>query len=382
MFNAKVRPVYNRRGKATALHAVKVEIEIAFSRTSRKYITTDIALYPDQWDGGIIVNHRDAQKLNKQLTALIKEHEETLRDIHAEGKKVDKEEFDRRAARKRGDTGDDFIDFAYSVMDTRGLRESTVRQHRTALEALRAFGGIRTFDDLTPANVARFDRWLRQNNPGLLQTTIHNYHKRIAPYINEAVATGLVEESPYLRWHSQRGKPRPREALTEGELRKVRALEIDDPGMAKARDIFLFSCFTGMAYADTMEFDYGRDSVESGGMRYIDGERMKTGTKFYTPLLPPALEILEKYGYRLPRMTQQACNRQLKYMAMLIGTKKRITTHIARYTFATTVALAHGVPIECVAKMLGHTNIQVTQLYAKVMNTAVEKQARRLAEII
>ena len=93
-------------------------------------------------------------------------------------------------------------------------------------------------------------------------------------------------------------------------------------------------------------------------------------------------EILEKYKYRIPPLSQQAYNRLLKCLASMIGTRKNLSSHIARYTFATTVLLANEVPIESVSKMLGHTRIQITQLYAKVLNTSIEKQAERLAEIL
>ena len=115
---------------------------------------------------------------------------------------------------------------------------------------------------------------------------------------------------------------------------------------------------------------------------YIDKQRVKTGTKYYTPILPPAMAVLEKYHYQLPRFTQQAYNRLLKCIGSLIGTKKNLSSHIARYTFATTVLLAHEVPIESVSKMMGHTRIQITQVYAKILNSSIEKQAERLANIL
>lgn len=94
------------------------------------------------------------------------------------------------------------------------------------------------------------------------------------------------------------------------------------------------------------------------------------------------MAVLEKYHYHLPRFSQQAYNRLLKCIGVLIGTKKNLSSHIARYTFATTVLLAHEVPIESVSKMMGHTRIQITQVYAKILNSSVEKQAERLANML
>jgi len=110
--------------------------------------------------------------------------------------------------------------------------------------------------------------------------------------------------------------------------------------------------------------------------------RIKTGTKFYTPILTPAMEILKKYDYKFTVPTVQSFNRSLKIIAELIGLKKPLTSHIARHTFATTVVLANDVPIETLSKMLGHTKVSVTQVYAKILNSSVEKHAEKLNSII
>lgn len=129
-------------------------------------------------------------------------------------------------------------------------------------------------------------------------------------------------------------------------------------------------------------FDYNECTVEHNGVVYIDGERIKTGTKYYTPILKPAIEILEKYNYKFVVPTVQSFNRSLKLIAELIGLKKPLTSHIARHTFATTIVLANDIPIETLSKMLGHTKISVTQVYAKVLNTSVEKHAEKLNSIV
>lgn len=211
---------------------------------------------------------------------------------------------------------------------------------------------------------------------------IYNYHKRLKPYINEAVSLGIIDESPYLRFKAERGKHKPKEALNEEELAAVRALELFDESLGKARDLFVFCCYTGLAHADMEAFDFSRDVVTVHGCNYIDKQRIKTGTKYYAPILPPAMAILEKYHYQLPHFSQQAYNRLLKCIGALINTKKNLSSHIARYTFATTVLLGNDVPIESVSKMMGHTRIQITQVYAKILNSSIERQAERLANIL
>lgn len=378
----KVRAVFDRKKKASTITTGMVEIEITFNRTQRKTLSSGVELYANQWGDGVVVRHAESKKLNKQITELIKKYEGIARSILQEGEDVTYHTFSAALERKSGKYGTDFIDFCYDVMDRRGLRASTLRAHKCTLETLRESKIIRTFDDLTPENIKKFDTWLRKQDPDREQPTIYNYHKRLKPYINEAVSLGIIEESPYLRFKAERGKHKPKEALNEEELTAVRSLELLDESLSKARDLFVFCCYTGLAHADMEAFDFSHDVVTVHGYNYIDKQRVKTGTKYYTPILPPAMSVLEKYHYHLPRFSQQAYNRLLKCIGSLIGTKKNLSSHIARYTFATTVLLAHEVPIESVSKMMGHSRIQITQVYAKILNSSVEKQAERLANIL
>lgn len=380
----KVRPLFDRKKKASTVTTGKVEIEIVFNRSQRKLLATDIELYVNQWDpeNRLVIRHANSKSLNKAITDLINKYLSICRQIIANGDDLVPETFNAALERKSGKYGTDFIDFCYDIMDKRGLRASTLRAHKCTLETLRESKIIKTFDDLTAENIKRFDTWLRNQDPDREQPTIYNYHKRLKPYINEAIALGIIDESPYIRFKAERGKHKPKEALNEEELAAVRDLDLSDESLNKARDLFVFCCYTGLAHADMEAFDFSRDVVTVHGCNYIDKQRVKTGTKYYTPILPPAMAILDKYHYRLPSLSQQAYNRLLKCIGSMIGTKKNLSSHIARYTFATTVLLAHEVPIESVSKMMGHTRIQITQVYAKVLNSSIEKQAERLSSIL
>ena len=362
----KVRAVFDRKKKSSTITTGMVEIEITFNRTQRKTLSSGVELYSNQWEDGVVVRHAESKKLNKQITELIKKYEGIARSILQEGEEVTYQTFSAALERKSGKYGTDFIDFCYDVMDRRGLRASTLRAHKCTLETLRESKIIRTFDDLTPENIKKFDTWLRKQDPDREQPTIYNYHKRLKPYINEAVSLGIIEESPYLRFKAERGKHKPKEALNEEELAAVRSLELSDESLSKARDLFVFCCYTGLAHADMDAFDFSRDVVTVHGCNYIDKQRVKTGTKYYTPILPPAMAVLEKYHYQLPRFTQQAYNRLLKCIGSLIGTKKNLSSHMGRHSFASLVTLEEGVPIETISKMLGHSNIKTTQVYARV----------------
>ena len=208
-----VKAVFDRKKKSSAVTVGKVEIEITFSRTQRKILSSGVELYANQWEDGLVVRHANAKQLNKKITDLIKNYKGIIRTIAQEGEDVTYQTFSAALDKTSGKYGTDFIEFCYDIMEKRGLRASTLRAHKCTLETLRESGIIRTFDDLTPSNIKKFDAWLKKQDPDREQPTIYNYHKRLKPYINEAVALGIIEESPYIRFKVDRGRHKPKEAL-------------------------------------------------------------------------------------------------------------------------------------------------------------------------
>ena len=161
----------------------------------------------------------------------------------------------------------------------------------------------------------------------------------------------------------------------------IRKAEMPELKVEHARDLFVFSCYTGMAYCDVMAFDFKSMTIKCGDMYYIDGSRIKTGGVFFTPILPPAMEVLKKYDYKLPHMSNQKANEYLKIIRIQLNIRQNMTFHVARHSFAT-LALAHGIAIENVAKMLGHKNIKTTQIYAKVLRKTLTDNSYMLAKEI
>jgi integrase len=131
-----------------------------------------------------------------------------------------------------------------------------------------------------------------------------------------------------------------------------------------ARDLFVFQMFTGLAYSDTQHFDISKYREVDGEWRFI-GERIKTGVPYVSTLLPPVVEVLERNGWKVPKMTNQRYNQLLKAIGMVIGIE-RLHSHMGRHSFATWM-LSNDAKIENVSRMLGHTNIVQTQRYAKVL---------------
>lgn len=157
------------------------------------------------------------------------------------------------------------------------------------------------------------------------------------------------------------------------------------------QDLFIFSCYTGLAYIDTVSLTSANIIKGIDGESWLVTQRLKTSTPVKVPLLPKAVEIIEKYRYNircnaegslLPKLTNQKLNSYLKEIADLCGIEKNFTFHLARHTFATTITLSNGVPIESVSKMLGHTKITTTQVYAKVIERKVGEDMLLLKQVL
>lgn len=174
--------------------------------------------------------------------------------------------------------------------------------------------------------------------------------------------------------------------LTDAELQKIMKKKFPTKRLEQVRDVFLFSCFTGLSYVDVKELKASEICTSFDGKLWIMKHRQKTDTPVNVPLLKIPLAILKKYegqlpkGELLPVLSNQKLNSYLKEIGDLCGINKNITFHVARHTFATTTTLSKGVPIETVSKMLGHTNIETTQIYARITNEKIRKDMSLLED--
>lgn len=205
--------------------------------------------------------------------------------------------------------------------------------------------------------------------------------------IRIAYANDWIAKDPFIKW-KVRLKTVEREFLTSEEIQLLLDTELHTPRLEHVRDIFVFCCFTGLAYADVKKLSGDDINIGIDGEKWINTARTKTTTKANIPILATAQMILDKYvgspylvnDRLLPVLTNQKMNAYLKEIAHLGGIKKNLTTHLARHTFATTVTLTNGVSIESVSKMLGHRNIRTTQHYAKILNRRVSDDMQMLRE--
>ncbi|HEX7365677.1 MAG TPA: site-specific integrase [Pelobium sp.] len=214
------------------------------------------------------------------------------------------------------------------------------------------------------------------------------YIKNFGKIVRICLANGWITVNPMLNYKAKI-KRVDRVFLSKDELKTLCEKEFSIERISQVRDIFVFSCYTGLAYADVKKLQ--RNEIVKGvdGELWIFTHRQKTDTASRIPLLPPAIEILNKYqdnpkcvaeGVLLPVLSNQKMNAYLKEIADLCGIEKDLTYHIARHTFATTVTLLNDVPIETVSKMLGHSSIKMTQHYAKILDIKISKDMNHLRQ--
>ncbi len=229
--------------------------------------------------------------------------------------------------------------------------------------------------------------WLKTQRNCAHNTTM-KYISNLKKIINGCIRKGWLPKDPFPGFKTTRLEV-DRQALTQAELDRINSKVFPTDRLNIVRDIFLFSCYTGLAYADVKKLKRPEIAPGVDGSFWIFTNRQKTDTSSRIPLLPPALAIVEKYrdyptcsdlGFVLPVLSNQKMNAHLKEIADCCGITKNLTFHIARHTFATTITLSNGVPIESVSKMLGHRNLKTTQQYAKVLDRKISDDMQQLKE--
>lgn len=214
---------------------------------------------------------------------------------------------------------------------------------------------------------------------GLRSNTIFQTLKKVHAMVYMALDKGWIAVHPFPDvWVVPQS--RERRFLNEDEIRKIMEVHLPNYKTAVVRDVFVFCCFTGLAYADVRKLTYDDIHTDGNGDMWIIDGRQKTGTQFRVQLLPVARELVERYrrfsqpgGTVFPVKSCSSTIRSLRAIARRAGIATDLTTHVARHSFATSVCLSQGVPIETVSKMLGHKHITTTQIYAKITNDKIKR---------
>jgi site-specific recombinase XerD len=271
---------------------------------------------------------------------------------------------------------------------------ATAKRYRTSLRHTKNF--LKQKYNLEDIPIRKLDYKFITDYEFWLKVTRKCNHNSAIKYLTNfrkivhiCVKNGWLERDPFAGFKMAK-KEVERPFLSQEELHALAKRKFEMDRLSQVRDIFLFCCYTGLAYVDIQKLTPDEIVTGHDGEKWVFTKREKTETPSGIPLLPPALEILDRYKKHpecvirnkvLPVPTNQKMNAYLKEIADVCGIKKYLTTHLgARHTFATTVTLTNGVPIETVSKMLGHRNLRTTQHYAKILDLKVGEDMKALRE--
>lgn len=248
-----------------------------------------------------------------------------------------------------------------------------------------------SLDELNYRFILDFEIFLNNHKPVDHQKPLNNngimkHMERLRKMVNLAVMMDWLDKDPFAKYKLHFEKVE-RGHLTKEELKVLSKKSFKIERLQAVLDMFLFSCYTGLAYIDI--FNLTQENIAKGidGRDWLMTNRQKTNTTVRVPLLPEAVQLIKKYkdhpvavakGTLFPVVSNQRMNGYLKEIAEICGIDKNFTFHLARHTFATTVTLSNGVPIESVSKMLGHTSIRTTQIYAKVVEHKLSEDMQNL----
>jgi len=272
-------------------------------------------------------------------------------------------------------------------------KKSTLTKYRTMQTHLinflkwRDLGSDILLKDLRLAFASHFVYYL-QGELGMTINSSGKMIKNLKKIVRDCVDKEWVDNDPFFRYKVKHIDPKVPHLSAE-ELHKIEVKEISIPRLATVRDIFVFSCYTGFAYVDVINLTLNDIKIGIDGKQWLMKNRQKTGISERVPVLPPAAALIDKYKdycdkspkqLLFPVPTNAKVNAYLKEIGDICGIETNLKFHVARHTFATTVTLEKGVPIDSVSKMLGHRSIKTTQIYAQITDRKISEDTKRLFE--
>jgi len=388
---------YVKKDKANKKGLVPIYCRITY-KGERAEFSTNRQVEPKKWNkaGHVKGNREDAREINEHLDSIRNKIYRVQTELTHRNELITAQILRNQVTGRDGKKKTLLEVFRYhnqQMEAKQGIEysESTVKRYQTSLSHVLKFLKHQYQKDdiylshLNYAFIADFEHYLK-----VIKQCNHNstvkYIKNVRKVINMAIANEWLDKDPFAKFRA-RLQDVPREFLSEEELKRIEEKEFEIDRLDQVRDLFVFSCYTGLAYIDV--YHLTKDNIQVGidGEKWIYTKRTKTRNKSNIPVLPKAQEILDKYKDHpslagtdklLPTPSNQKLNSYLKEIADACKVKKTLTFHIARHTFATTVTLTNGVPIETVSSMLGHKSLRTTQIYSKVIEKKVSEDMSNL----
>ena len=376
--------IFDRKKQIKKYGTGTLEVRLTIARRAY-YISTGVRVRDKEWKAGRIVNRSDADTLNDRLAIIYEIADREANRCIKVGQPINVDVIKKKIWNEKEAMSDEptFLDWLDHQTEILNLAPGTVKHYITLHTRLVEYDRIRQWIDVTTENISEFDAWLHKRKlstgEAITDAAVYKYHKCFKAILNRAVIFDKMDRNPYDRLKFRRGESESIEYLTEDEMNAIVNLKVPKGTQIEiARDLFVFQMFTGLSYSDAQAFDFGKYKNVKG--KWINtGERIKTGVAYISSLLPPAVSVLEKYKWQVPKIDNADYNHQLKALGVMAGINTKMHTHLARHTFATYM-LRKGVKVENLQRMLGHKNIRQTMRYAKVLAESVHDDFDMVAE--
>lgn len=258
------------------------------------------------------------------------------------------------------------FDEYYAILHKRVGKDLTAKTYRKYEIARDKF--YQTVDRNEP--VAAITRaaildYMASMNQTLDYVTTNGYCQKIKTVVQFGIDNNRIKINPFSNIHLRKGE-KSVQFLTEEEVEKIRDFDFHNASLNRVRDLFIFQAASGLSYTDMAKLVPSDFQITSDGQYYIHDKRNKTGVFYTAVILQDGVDILKKYNFRLPIITNHKINVYLKTIQELCGIEKPLFSHVARHTYATR-CLNRGIRLEVVAKLLGHSTTRITQHYAKLL---------------
>lgn len=397
--NSRLSVVFVIRKLTSKIDTIKVYARVTVEG-KRAEFSLNRELLVSLWDE----KRKRGKGFSKYVISLNKYLDQVFTGLHEAHRQLLQEEVDITSAGikarylgedERGKTLLDLITYHNTTMLT-VLRKGTMKNYYTTERCVKEFlkekMGIENvpLKKLNYGFIIDFEQYIRTYRPATRMGCANNgtmkHMERLKKMSRLAVKLEWLEKDPFINF-KLRFEKTERQFLTEPELQRIEETTFKVPSTQHIKDLFIFACYTGLSFIDVQELKADHLVKGMDGNDWLYTKRTKTDEPLKIPLLPKAKEIIDKYkddsklfknGRLLPMYSNPMINRTLKDIAKACGIRKKVTFHVARHTFATAITLSNGVPIETVSKLLGHTKLSTTQIYARVVEKKVGEDMQNL----
>lgn len=370
----KVKLVYDRRHQSSPDKEGAVDLRVCFD-CKQKFLSTGVKIYPRQWDNKneCVKLRNDATSLNKALSDIKNDAITLLTEMSKTGY-VDLARLNEIFKPKAYDLT--FHEYMKDRISKRNVSENTRERYVSFYKVfVDEYGKMKNFSDITEAGVRDYDEWLHKrivNGHLMQQSTIYSHHKYLRLFIYDALTDGYVDKNPYQskRIKIDHGESGQIPSLTIDQVEQIENLKLDG-FVGKTKDLFLFQCYTGLAFSDMQKFKLSNYTQDKDGNYLIKDKRTKTDTTYIFMLSEKALAIVMKYKGKIPAISNQKYNQYLKVLGQMIGVPN-LHSHMGRSTFAST-CLNQGMNTDVLKHCLGHVTTFETNRYATMQDETIKQ---------